>query len=528
MARDDGTTGEVHQRLFQTRERLDVEVVGGLVEQQEVAALRERDGQVQAVALAARQHAGGLLLIGSLEAEARHVGAAGHLGLTDHHVVQTSRDDLPHALVVVDALAALVDVGHLHGLAERERAGGGLLLADDHLEQGRLTHAVGADHAHDAVARQLEGQIFDEHALAERLVQMLHAQHLGAQARTGGDADGREIEALALGRLGDHLVVALQTRAAFGLACLGARAHPLQLVGQAFRELLVALLLGGQTRSLRLEVGGVVALVGVEVAAVDLADPLGDVVEEVAVVRDGEHGALVVVQELLKPQHAFGIEMVCRLVKQQQVGRFEQKAAQRHAAALAAREHVDRHVGVGALQRVHRLGQLAVQIPAVFGVDLVLQLAHLVHERVKVRVRIGHLGADLVESLDLGQDVGESHLDVLENGLFLVQRRLLLQDAHGVAGRQTRLAVGNLLEARHQFEQRGLAHAVGAHHADFCAGVERQRHVVEDHLVAVGLACLIHLVDEFRHVASCLSIRGNRFGCRCGAAQGAACLLDRL
>ena len=319
-------------------------------------------------------------------------------------------------------------------------------------------------------------------------------------------------------RLGHHLVVAVQTGAAFRLARLGAGAHPLQLVGQALRQLLVALLLGGHTGGLGLQVRGVVALVGVEVAAVDLADPLGHVVQEVAVVRDGEHGAFVVVQELLQPQHAFGVQVVGRLVEQQQVGRLQQQAAQRHAAALAAREHVDRHVGVGALQRVHRLRQLAVQIPAVLGVDLVLELAHLVHELVEIRVGIGHLGADLVETLNFGQNVGERHLDVLKDGLVLVQRRLLLQDAHGVAGRQARLAVGDLLEARHQLEQRGLAHAVGAHHADLGAGIKRQRHVVQDHLVAVRLARLVHLVDEFRHVASCLPIRGNRFGCRCGAA----------
>ena len=71
-------------------------------------------------------------------------------------------------------------------------------------------------------------------------------------------------------------------------------------------------------------------------ATVDLADPLGHVVEEVAVVRDGEHGALVVVKVVLEPQHRLGIEMVGRLIEQQQVGLLEQELAQRDAPALAA------------------------------------------------------------------------------------------------------------------------------------------------------------------------------------------------
>ncbi len=70
--------------------------------------------------------------------------------------------------------------------------------------------------------------------------------------------------------------------------------------------------------------------------------------------------------------------MVGRLVQQQQVGLVEQQLAQRDAAALAAGEFC--HVGIvrRAAQRVHRLVDLAVEIPEARGLDLVLQLGHLV------------------------------------------------------------------------------------------------------------------------------------------------------
>ena len=199
--------------------------------------------------------------------------------------------------------------------------------------------------------------------------------------------------------------------------------------------------------------------------------------------------------------------MVGGLVEQQQVGLFQKQAAQRHATALAAGKDAHGRVRVGTLQRVHGLGELGVEIPPVRGVDLVLQLAHLVHEGVEVGVGRGHLLADLVEAFHLGEHVGKGHLNVLEDGLVLLKRRLLQKDAHGVARRQARLAVGDFLQAGHDLQQGGLAHAIGPHDADLRAGIERQRDVVENNLVAHRLAGLVHLVDELCHDAPVPSAR---------------------
>jgi len=188
------------------------------------------------------------------------------------------------------------------------------------------------------------------------------------------------------------------------------------------------------------------------------------------------------------------------LIEQQQVGCLEQQPAQGNTAALAAGEVVYALIGVGALQGVHRLRELGVEVPSVRRVDLVLQLAHLGHEGVEVRVRVGHLVADLVEAVDLCHEVAKRHADVLDDGLVVIERGLLLEQADGVAGREPGVAVGDLLLSCHDLEQRGLAHAVGAHDADLGAGEEAERDVVEDDLVAMALACLEHLVDEFCHL----------------------------
>ena len=73
---DHGAAGELQQRVLERLQGLDVQVVGGLVEQQHVAAHLQRQREVQPVALTAGEHAGLLLLVGALEAERRDVGAA--------------------------------------------------------------------------------------------------------------------------------------------------------------------------------------------------------------------------------------------------------------------------------------------------------------------------------------------------------------------------------------------------------------------------------------------------------------------
>ena len=113
-------------------------------------------------------------------------------------------------------------------------------------------------------------------------------------------------------------------------------------------------------------------------AAIEFENPAGDVVEEVAVVGDDQDGARIIVQMVFQPGHRFGVEMVGRLVEQQQLGLFEQQPAQRDAAALAAGELADVGLVGRAAQRVHRQIDLGVEIPQPLGLDLVLQLGHLV------------------------------------------------------------------------------------------------------------------------------------------------------
>jgi hypothetical protein len=88
--------------------------------------------------------------------------------------------------------------------------------------------------------------------------------------------------------------------------------------------------------ALLIEPRRVVAFPGDAGPAIELEDPARHVVQEVAIVRDGHNRARVVVQVMLEPGHGLGVQVVRRLVEQEQLGRLQQQAAQGHASSFSA------------------------------------------------------------------------------------------------------------------------------------------------------------------------------------------------
>jgi len=70
--------------------------------------------------------------------------------------------------------------------------------------------------------------------------------------------------------------------------------------------------------------------------AVEMEDVVGDIVEEIAIMADDEDRRWAALQIIREPQYALEIEIVGRLVEQQQVGLGEEHRSKRHAHAPAA------------------------------------------------------------------------------------------------------------------------------------------------------------------------------------------------
>ena len=75
MGDDDRAAGEIEQRFLQRAQGVDIEVVGRLVQQQEIGAGLQHLGEMRGVALASREHADLLLLVRALEVERAAIGA---------------------------------------------------------------------------------------------------------------------------------------------------------------------------------------------------------------------------------------------------------------------------------------------------------------------------------------------------------------------------------------------------------------------------------------------------------------------
>src|SRR5262249_25412541 len=117
--------------------------------------------------------------------------------------------------------------------------------------------------------------------------------------------------------------------------------HPLELPRERAPACRLRLLLVREALLLLLEPRGVIALERDAAAAVELEDPAGDVVEEVAIVRHGDARAFAPRGEALEPQHRLGIEVVRRLVEKQQVGCRQEEPAERDPPPLAAGQRLD-------------------------------------------------------------------------------------------------------------------------------------------------------------------------------------------
>src|SRR5665811_2542632 len=107
---------------------------------------------MDAVALAARELADFLLLVGALEIEPAHIGARRHFAFAERHHLGAFGDLLRDGLLLFERVAGLIDIAELDRVAHTNGAIIGGLLPHDHAEQRGLA-AVSYTHlrAHETV-----------------------------------------------------------------------------------------------------------------------------------------------------------------------------------------------------------------------------------------------------------------------------------------------------------------------------------------------------------------------------------------
>ena len=348
MADHDDRTRPVLEHVLQHPQRVEVEVVGRFVEQQDVGARPQRQHQLQATPLATRQQPDrGALGVG---VEPEPFEEAGVLPV---RLARGTGDGLVDAHGRVEVDAPLGERPEDDGRADGAGALGRRRVAGDHVEQRRLAGAVRPDDAEPLT--RVEGEVDateQPRPVAVAVADAVQLDRLVAEARRAE----RQVQ-LALAR--GPLRTALDDRRRRGDARLGlagprrrAPAQPLELgPGQVATD---ALLGDGALLALepRREVRGVAALVHVAATAVELEDPRRHPVEHVAVVGHQHQRTAVLGQALLQPADGVDVEVVGRLVEDQHdvVARLARRAdldegaGERHPLGLPARQRRGRVV----------------------------------------------------------------------------------------------------------------------------------------------------------------------------------------
>ena len=185
MADHDQRARIAPQHLLEEVERFEVEVVGRLVEHDEIGRFRERP----------RQHQPGVLSTGKRldrrprllrpEKEILHVADdVPRLAADDHAVATAPRKGVGDRRLRIEAFPALVEGGDLEIGAELDAAAVGLECAGEEIDQRRLAGAVGADQRDPVAAFDPERQVADDRAVAIALGDALGFDH--ELARGGG------------------------------------------------------------------------------------------------------------------------------------------------------------------------------------------------------------------------------------------------------------------------------------------------------------------------------------------------------
>ena len=123
-------------------------------------------------------------------------------------------------------------------------------------------------------------------------------------------------------------------------------------------------------------------------------------VQEVAIVGDGDDRPRVLLEEALEPIDRFGVEVVGWLVEQEQVGVAEEEAGERDATLFAAGQRGDAGVVGRAAQGVHRDVDVALEVPGIGSGDLVLERGLLGADLLVVGVGVRPGGHDRVVLVD--------------------------------------------------------------------------------------------------------------------------------
>jgi len=241
-----------------------------------------------------------------------------------------------------------------HDLARRRRE-----AARQQVEERRLARAVAAQNADALAAQDSRCEIVDDFPvgfprIGER--EVLHLEDAHAAGRSGVEPQRRRADGgTPRGKFGAQFLERGHAPLVARRARLDAPADPCLLLGELLGLARPVDGLVGLELGLALDEGRVVARPARELAAVEVEDRRRHALQEAAVVRHDQDGHLALAaQEALQPVDGRHVEVVRRLVEEQQVGARQQRLFEDLATAAAARQRIERRIARAVVRDVLR------------------------------------------------------------------------------------------------------------------------------------------------------------------------------
>ena len=316
-------------------------MIGRLVEQQHIGWTHQHFGHCIPIALSAAQHTELLEDIVARKHEAPEQTPQLHY----RHLRRRPRNVVQHLGVAVEHLVLILrKVIREHVMAQLDRSRRGLLLPAQHPDQRRLTRAVRPHQGNSVSTINLKRHILQDRfdSSIRRRVLLREARDLDHGASARRRLRNREtdrglllwhhnplnlfklldprLHLLGLGRLRPE-AIDKRLQIADALALILIRIHQLRLALFFLCDVLL-----------------IAAGVHVHPLIPDFANFAYRHIEKIAVMRDQHKGVLIVAQVIFKPVARLEIQVVRRLIEQQQGWLLEQQLGQRNPHLPAARK----------------------------------------------------------------------------------------------------------------------------------------------------------------------------------------------
>ena len=484
-----------HQGVLEHLLGGDVEVIGGLIQNQQIAGGEQHQGQGQTGFLSAAELPD--FLEHRVVAEAETAQQRTNLGLGPVGNRFVHRVD--HGLGQIQGFGlVLFEVPRNHVVLPKPGTAFIRGLNPHHqAQQGGLARTIGAHEGNAVTPLHLQFSPQEQDFVSIAVGDVVDQGNLGSGARGRRELKTRPGHGFDRCLHPFHFVQLLLT--AFGLGAAGgtgAEAIDVGLLrGDLFLLPFEGRLCGLPLQLFLLQVGGVVAEVAAGHPPFGGNDLIADPVEEGAVVADHHKGCALLQQVVLQPLDGFDIQMVGGFVEQQKIRFLQQDFSQGnpHLPAPGIVLHLQLSALRGEADRGQELVDAGIEFVAMQCFETALQLSQLLDQLVQM---IGILrcpfGAHrLFHLLLLVHDLGrfaEGLKQFLAHGALQVHVEFLLEIGDAGLPLPNHLAAGGLFVSGDQTHLGGLAGAVHPHQADPVSGFHLPGHGPEHFPRGVDLA----------------------------------------